>query len=302
MGQMDYHAFWIYIRENIADYFDDIQLSDLEITHQKKNNGVEKTQLFIREEGKYYGTAIDLEAFYQRYLAGSDLEMILEDISDVFFTNMSLPEDIHVNDFVVYEKVQNLIYLQAVNYEANKERLQFMPYIRKLDLALILKIHIPCDCGCCFNAEVSWSMVEAWQVDTEHLFFQAIKNTERLFPPVWESMISMAEAYLSIDEEIFDTDTLPLYVLTNREKHHGAMVVFYPGFLKTFAEILGSDLYLMPSSIHEMMAVPAEEPMDPQNLKAIVCEVNDAAVEPEQRLGEHVYLFCREKNDLEIIA
>lgn len=60
------------------------------------------------------------------------------------------------------------------------------------------------------------------------------------------------------------------------------------------AEKYGTDLYILPSSIHELIAVPAYGE-ESDNLAGIVKEVNRSAVLPEDKLSDTVYRYCRAK-------
>ena len=54
---------------------------------------------------------------------------------------------------------------------------------------------------------------------------------------------------------------------------------------------LGVDsLYILPSSIHEVLAIAMG---DPDELRQLVCEVNDTQVVPQERLSYNVYKYER---------
>ena len=46
--------------------------------------------------------------------------------------------------------------------------------------------------------------------------------------------------------------------LTNTEKLYGASAILYPNILSYFAKRLKADLYLLPSSIHEVLLLEKE--------------------------------------------
>lgn len=50
-----------------------------------------------------------------------------------------------------------------------------------------------------------------------------------------------------------------LYVLTNDAAHNGAACVLYPDKLKDLADEFGSDLLILPSSIHEVLIIADSE-------------------------------------------
>ena len=82
-----------------------------------------------------------------------------------------------------------------------------------------------------------------------------------------------------------------MFVVSNSAKINGASVMFYPNnVLGRLADKLGDDLYILPSSIHETIAIRATG-ADPDALAEMVKEVNDTQVAKEERLSYHVYHF-----------
>ena len=63
-------------------------------------------------------------------------------------------------------------------------------------------------------------------------------------------------------------------------------------------------VYIMPSSVHEVMLLPATNAVDidaVHRLRRIVSEVNESQLPVEQILSNNVYLYSREENDLKIV-
>lgn len=82
-----------------------------------------------------------------------------------------------------------------------------------------------------------------------------------------------------------------MYVLTNTEKLYGASAILYPNILSYFAKRLKADLYLLPSSIHEVLLLPNCPDINLSELNCIVQEVNQSHVQKEEILSDHAYLF-----------
>ena len=57
---------------------------------------------------------------------------------------------------------------------------------------------------------------------------------------------------------------------------------------------VGTDFFILPSSIHECIILPADSGMDSQQLETMVCEVNETQVEKEERLSNSVYRYTLE--------
>lgn len=80
-------------------------------------------------------------------------------------------------------------------------------------------------------------------------------------------------------------------VLSNSKKINGAAAMTDKKILELALDKLGVDsLYILPSSIHECLAVAMG---DPDELRNMVCEVNDIQVAPEERLSYNVYKYER---------
>ena len=49
---------------------------------------------------------------------------------------------------------------------------------------------------------------------------------------------------------------MEMLIVTNREKLYGATIMLFPDILKPVSELLQQDLYIIPSSIHEILVLP----------------------------------------------
>lgn len=58
-----------------------------------------------------------------------------------------------------------------------------------------------------------------------------------------------------VDDEILAEIDDVIYVATNKKKVFGAAVMLYPNFLDHVREVIGSNFYVIPSSIHEILIV-----------------------------------------------
>lgn len=292
MDQMNYSEFVLYIREHLTDYLEDIEVEEIKVINSIKNNSVHKNELCIKTAGNPYGTIIALDSFYQRYLAGSQTETLLEEISDIYFGNMILPGVYDHTVFRHFEQVRDNIYMCAINYESNKEMLRFCPYVKKLDLALVFRIRLKNYDNGIMSMPVTSDVYESWGISMDYLYLTAMTNTMRIFPAHIDRFNS-GEA---------TAEYMRFFVSTNEVKINGAVSVFMPGVLKKFAEHMDKDLFVLPSSVHEMLLLPKDSDLNAEDLKKIVSYVNDTVVSREEILSGHVYQYERESNCLSIAA
>lgn len=123
---------------------------------------------------------------------------------------------------------------------------------------------------------------EAWKLGESHTFS--------------ETKIESIEDMLS---EISGQDTggvldgVPtMYVVTNNRKLLGASAILDKFALKNLAGRCNANRFIVfPSSVHEMIAVPDDGKNNIDELNEMVREINEDAVDPEERLAERVYII-----------
>ena len=94
-------------------------------------------------------------------------------------------------------------------------------------------------------------------------------------------------------------DEMPFYILSNRQKVHGASIIFNKSLMAKIAEKLGK-YYILPSSIHEVLIVPATLGRNAKELAEIVRNVNAESVPPQERLSDNIYEFDIEDETIKI--
>lgn len=92
----------------------------------------------------------------------------------------------------------------------------------------------------------------------------------------------------------------PLYVLTNQRGFLGAAGILDKGIVAAFADSAGYDLFILPSSRHEVLLFPDIGNTTVEELDKMVKEVNSSEVDPCDRLSDHVYYYDRKMNEIRI--
>jgi hypothetical protein len=96
---------------------------------------------------------------------------------------------------------------------------------------------------------------------------------------------------MSVETVRQTTGNVPdMYVITNPAALYGAAGIFISEALrKEVYEKLGGSYYILPSSIHECIAV-STDCGDREEFLNMVCQINAAEVAPEEVLSNSVYL------------
>jgi len=83
----------------------------------------------------------------------------------------------------------------------------------------------------------------------------------------------------------------PMDVITNKDMMFGASALLFPDIFKEYCEQKGiQKIYILPSSIHELIVVP-QDLAGSSVMTNMVQDVNSNEVLPEDVLSNHVYLY-----------
>ena len=103
-----------------------------------------------------------------------------------------------------------------------------------------------------------------------------------------------SEAYLPENNE-------DIYIMTNQAGVNGASVILYDRFLEEFSDRMDSEYYIIPSSIHEVILIPRENFMEPEEIRRMIREVNFTVVGPDDYLSDSLYYYNREKGRIVMV-
>lgn len=85
------------------------------------------------------------------------------------------------------------------------------------------------------------------------------------------------------------TDEMPMYILTNAEMNYGAGLIMNQSILRRVLDKINEDVYILPSSTHELIVLPASFVDNAQDLTNMVHSINLSCVDPKDRLSNDVY-------------
>lgn len=88
-----------------------------------------------------------------------------------------------------------------------------------------------------------------------------------------------------------------IYVLTNSRGYLGASALLYKNVLPAFSKKMGTDLYILPSSIHEVILLPVQG-QKKELLQDMVEEINRKELANEDILSNTVYQYLRKSGKI----
>ena len=278
--------------------------AEIHVRNVTKNNGIHLTGLAIQEEGCNISPCIYLEGFYSEYENGDkDLEAIAGEIISIHCRNRAI-HNFDVSMFTDYRRICPMLRGRLINTERNTELLKGVPHREVFDLSLVYYVEIPHpgrqEAG---SILVQDGHMQLWEVTEQELYNQTMKNMEGTDRA---SILNIAD--ILADMPGFLSGNLPgvgvpMYILTNQRRWNGAVQMLNKKALEDVGVLFAADYYILPSSIHETILVPAwEQTGTARDLAQIVQEVNHTEVLPEEILSSHVYRYCVDSGQVYIAA
>ena len=268
-----------------------------------KNNSLHLEEIQIRRTDRISNAApvIRLDSLYREYQRGMELEECVKIISDKV-ENFEYPKAVEefTKKLKDWKFAQKYVHPVLLSVKENEELLENLVFTPILDLAVVYILRIKCDEGVSTCIRVDYKQLEYYGIDKEELHRQALCNMEHdgyRFRSITEILREMDPT--SQREEAAE-DEIPMYVLTNQAKSYGAAGLLDKKLLQEFAG--GRSFYILPSSVHETIFVPAEEECDPKRLDCMVADINQTTVSKEERLSDHSYYYDGEIGEIRMCA
>ena len=263
---MNYEIFKEVVKEKFMDYMpDNFKGMELVVMPVEKVN-MTYDGISIRGKDTNISPTIYINDMYEKYQSCGDLEETLMAACDLMAMEFAkTPQVVDVDS--LYKDADEKVVFQLINTEQNKSFLEQVPHREFQDLSIIYKLVINADAESIQSIKVTNSLAERFGMNEEQLFKYAAENTRRILPPRIRNMNDvMKEMFLSdgMPEEIAEMmirEVPPeqtLWIISNNRGIDGAVSMLYENELHELAENLESDLYILPSSVHEVLAVSTE--------------------------------------------
>lgn len=273
----------------------------IDLNQVQKNNGKKLHAITVHNVSSNISPNIYMEGYFQKYQEGANPESLMTDIARVAVENInpSIEVGTIARDFEDFDCIKDKIFMVAVNTERNRNMLAGMPHRNREDLSLIYKVMVESDRDGIATITIKNEHMNGWGVTAEEIHEVAMQNSKELLPITIQSMNEImkemfADEGMPVDmaEAMFEEMPMnqQMYVISNTSKINGAAAMFYEDALSGLAEQMGTDLFILPSSIHECIAVSTDMGT-PESLAEMVQEVNGSQVPEDELLSDHVYIY-----------
>lgn len=253
----------------------------LKVSEVAKVNEVLETINLVPETGAAAVPNLYINELYDVYRSCGDMGNVLARAAEAFLTGMQYTKRVAAQ--LHFEDPKEHIVYMLVNTAMNEKLLRDVPHRNILDLSIVYRLVAELPGEGLNSAIITKNALKQYSFDEEALFTIASANTPKLMPLILE--------------EISDT----FYLLTNYRRVLGASALLYDGVLDRAAEKMDSDLYVLPSSIHEVFCVP-DFGQDLEMMRKTVNDANASVVRQNEILSGNVYHYSRRKRQLTIAS
>lgn len=285
---MNYEEFKNELQEEIqANFLQHIDF--LSQTINKTNETLDA--LTLRFEGQDIASTIYPEKMYEDYKNGISVSEIADGVSVSVSMNKhpKMPE-------ITPENAEKCISFSLINMEKNKHLLEECPYKEIHDMAAIPRWHVSDNT----SFLVSNNLISLLRLTKEEILDIAQRNTESAefickgMDDVMKDVLSSEGMDDELIAEMFPMKEPPFHIITNPNFTDGSCAILSDSFMQKTAEQIGNDeIYLLPASRHEMIAVNPNVITDTAELKDLVMSVNrnPDVLRTEDFLSDSIYKY-----------
>ena len=305
---MNYEEFKKMAERKIYEYLpSEYQHLEIKVDEAIKVNRIMDGMMLIDRSKKLFASPIIyLNEFYDEYVGGKTFEEVMKHMGAVMTEGIKeAPKSVPLDD----RDTNYRIVFQLINTEQNKKLLETIPHREFLDLSLVYRLVTDSSEGCLSSALIKNELAEKLGFCEEELYELAYENTKMFFSPDCKKMedvmyeIFRQEGYNQKSARAMAMAMAPedMWIVGNKHGINGAATIVYDDVLQSLAYTMDTDIYIIPSSIHETIAVPVGVGT-PEKMAEMVNEVNMSTVKLEERLSNQVYHYDRKTHKLTVAS
>lgn len=278
---MTYSEFKTRMTEDVKKYMDGNHPGyEVSLENVAKVNRDFVEMIAISNKDTHEGPAIDVKELWDdaNRRGMSYEEMSREVMKRLDLTLKEVPEVVidDLNDF------KSRAILTLINTEKNQNMLSYVPHREYYEFSIVYRIIVHEDEEATTSGIVTNEMLEKAGYTEEELYKFAYENTRK---------------------DVNISKMFGMYVLTTKRGMYGAASILFPEMIKEIADHYGCDLYLIPSSTCEWMAVPVRTISGSggaAEVNEMIREANSVTVEEEEILGERCYYYDYKTGEIRV--
>ena len=264
--------------------------SAVQIFDVNKVNGQGYQGMVIRDRD--ICPVINLNALYEDYINRDQEDGIDGTVNRaIIYFKKHEGMDISTPVMTDWQQISTRLRTKIVNAAMNADLLEGFPHVMMADLAIYFGVITFNNDGNDGFIPITKEMSEILNVTTEDMLEQVKKNIygKAMLTDLYGVCLDLKER-LGIGDLELPSPDVPIVLIRTRDRAcFGTEALLDKTLHNRVVDLIG-DYLLIPSSVHEWLAVPADI-NDQRYLSMMVREVNDTVVAENEILSDHLYRF-----------
>lgn len=260
-----------------------------------KNNNVQKDAVTLSDCEAELNPVVYLDDLYKECMAGKKISECVDQILEL---SHGTPEFDSRQLFDSWDEAKDRIELNLANTKWNEGLFTDTPHKEFLDLTVYCRLVFAKDETGIASTVVKDGMLVRWGISEQDMWEAASSNLKKEAYQFMNLRSLIGKSAKAAD--IKECRSASMCVLTNRVMYYGAAGILRTDLLEKLAQLKETDLYILPSSVHEVILLPALDCWDVDELRQMVKSVNAGSVDKMDWLSDEVYYYRRGSGQIEI--
>ena len=253
-----------------------------------KNNNVQKEAVTLSDCEAELNPVVYLDDLYKECMAGKKISECVDQILEL---SHGTPEFDSRQLFDSWDEAKDRIELDLANTKWNEGLFKDAPHKEFLDLTVYCRLVFAKDETGIASTVVKESMLVRWGIGEQDMWEAASSNLKKEAYQFMNLRSLIGKSAKAVD--IKECRSASMCVLTNPVMYYGAAGILRTDLLEKLAQLKKTDLYILPSSVHEVILLPALDCWDVDELRQMVKSVNAGSVDKMDWLSDEVYSYRR---------
>lgn len=274
--------------------------------HTMRKENVEYEAVSVTLSGHGFGIQIPVEVIKTCLKRENNLDSLLQDVAaQLRAVCRQMPKTDQLSSLLTsYEAMRERVFIRLRDLslcEPLRQHGVYTPVCGPLVATYRVKIgHVA---GSLQSADIAPEMLETLDISKETLHAQALKNLQAERP----LLVKIGNALKERNNLLVSKKPLKrhrLYILTLDSYLNGARVLLRDDVLAQIGEQFGSDFYIFPSSIHEVLIYAKTGQENERGMLQTIAasNANPLTVDPRDVLSNDLFVYERDKKKVTCIA
>lgn len=287
------------IKEYLPKNFED---ASVKIEETIDHNDHIKQGLLIHRKGENVTPKIYLEQYEKRYKKGELLEKLLREIADIRVSLDLGDESINLAS-MNYDFIKRNLIFSMCDPEMNRRQMEHFIFTEQGNYVAMYRVLLALGKTRSASVLITEQHLKAWNVTKEQLYEDAIQaeNARGFQMNCMRDWVRVSQRMNDELCEPFELENLlnglgrkcgdRMYVLTNHIRHFGAGAIMHAELLEKAGNILDSNFFVLPTSIHDLVLVPDDGHSSQNEWEERLRKANETESEPEKIFSNHVSFY-----------